>query len=171
MPFSELEPSALNINPFNLIGSDWMLITAGTQERFNTMTASWGGLGILWERKVCFIFVRPVRYTCEFIERTDIFTLSFFAEQHRKALLFCGTHSGRDTDKAKAAGLTPAGDGNIVFFNEARLVLVCRKIYADDIDPARFLDASIETLYPQKDYHRMYIGEIVKCLVNPGAGD
>ena len=164
MPFVEREPGTLADNPFRLIGSDWMLITAGTAGRFNTMTASWGGLGVLWERKVCFIFVRPTRHTYEFLERTGTFTLSFFAERYRKALTYCGTHSGRDTDKAKGAGLTPAGEGGFVYFAEARLVLKCRKLYSQDILPDRFLDPGIERMYPQKDYHRMYVGEIVTCL-------
>jgi len=164
MRFSTLEPGALADNPFTLIGSDWMLITAGTQERFNTMTASWGGLGVLWERKVATCYIRPTRHTFGFVEQAPQFTLSFFGEKHRKALTYCGTHSGRDTDKVKGAGLTPVKDGGFVYFEEARLVLACRKIYSQDMLPERFIDPKIESLYPQKDYHRMYFGEIVKCL-------
>jgi flavin reductase (DIM6/NTAB) family NADH-FMN oxidoreductase RutF len=168
MGFTEVMPESLTDNPFTLIGSDWMLVTAGTPDRFNTMTASWGGLGVLWERKVCFIFIRPTRYTYEFIEQAEIFTLSFFGEQHRKALQICGTRSGRDTDKVKEAGLTPVADGGAVAFEQARLVLVCRKLYFQDIGPERFLDPAIEQLYPQKDYHRMYAGAIERCLVKNG---
>ena len=164
MGFKETMPELLTDNPFKLIGKDWMLITAGTPGLFNTMTASWGGLGVLWERKVAFCFIRPTRYTYEFVERSDTFTLSFFAEHHRKALSFCGSHSGRDSDKIKAAGLTPLNEDEFVYFDEARLVLACRKIYFQDISPDRFLDQSINEMYPQKDYHRMYVGEIVKCL-------
>ena len=166
MGFKETKPELLTDNPFKLIGSDWMLITAGTPEAFNTMTASWGGLGILWEKKVATCFIRPTRYTFEFAERSTYFTLSFFGEQYRKALTYCGTHSGKNTDKIREAGLTPAKDGGFVYFEEARLVLACRKLYAQDIDPEQFLDPKIEDMYPQKDYHRMYIGEIVKCLVS-----
>lgn len=161
MPFSKLEPGALIDNPFTLIGSDWMLITAGTHDAFNTMTASWGGMGILWERKVAICFIRPTRYTYEFAERSPAFTLSFFGEKHRKALTYCGTHSGREADKVKGAGLTPVKEGGFVYFEEARLVLACRKIYSQDILPERFIDPRIESMYPQKDYHRMYFGEIV----------
>jgi flavin reductase (DIM6/NTAB) family NADH-FMN oxidoreductase RutF len=132
---------------------------------FNTMTASWGGLGVLWERKVATCYIRPTRHTFGFVEQALQFTLSFFDEKHRKALTYCGTHSGRDTDKVKGAGLTPVKEGGFVYFLEARLVLACRKIYYQDIGPERFLDPRIEGMYPQKDYHRMYIGEIVKCLV------
>jgi len=164
MGFKETAPELLTDNPFKLIGKDWMLITAGTPGSFNTMTASWGGLGVLWERKVAFCFIRPTRYTYEFIERSDTFTLSFFEEHHRKALSYCGSHSGRDTDKIKGAGLTPVKEGGFVYFDEARLVLACRKLYFQDISPGRFLDEKIDDMYPQKDYHRMYVGEIVKCL-------
>jgi flavin reductase (DIM6/NTAB) family NADH-FMN oxidoreductase RutF len=160
----EVGPEQLTDNPFKLIGADWMLITAGTSGSWNTMTASWGGLGVLWERKVATCYIRPTRHTFGFVEGAPFFTLSFFGEQHRKALTFCGTHSGRDTDKAKGAGLTPVSADGFVYFAEARLVLACRKLYSQDILPERFLDPRIESMYPQKDYHRMYIGEIVKCL-------
>jgi len=165
MDFKETTPEQLVENPFKLIGKDWMLITAGTPGAFNTMTASWGGLGVLWERKVAFCFIRPTRHTYAFIERSQNYTLSFFDESYRKALQYCGSHSGRDTDKIKGAGLTPVNEGDAVYFNEARLVLVCRKLYFQDISPDRFLDPKIHDMYPQKDYHRMYVGEIVKSLV------
>ena len=164
MPFTEISPDKLTDNPFRLINADWMLVTAGAPEKFNTMTASWGGLGVLWERKVAFAFIRPTRYTYEFIEGAAGFTLSFFGEEHRPALQFCGTHSGRNTDKVKETGLTPLHEAGFVYFAEARLVLACRKLYYQDIGPERFLDRKIETLYPERDYHRMYVGEIVKCL-------
>jgi flavin reductase (DIM6/NTAB) family NADH-FMN oxidoreductase RutF len=165
MSFNEIRPELLTDNPFKLIGADWMLVTAGTAGSFNTMTASWGGLGILWERKVCFCFIRPTRYTYEFIERSENFTLSFFEERYRKALSYCGSHSGRDTNKIKEAGLTPVTEEGFTYFAEARLVLACRKLYFQDISPDRFLDPAIEDMYPKKDYHRMYVGEIKKCMV------
>ena len=164
MGFREIKPELMTDNPFKLIGTDWMLITAGTPESFNTMTASWGGLGVLWERKVATCYIRPTRHTFGFIEQATQFTLSFFDEKLRKALTYCGTHSGWDTDKVKGAGLTPVKEEGFVYFGEARLVLACRKIYSQDILPERFLDQKIDALYPQKDYHRMYIGEIVKFL-------
>jgi len=165
--FRKTAPEELADNPFELIGSDWMLITAGPPEAHNTMTASWGGLGVLWNRNVCFCVIRPHRYTYEFMERADSFTLSFFDEEFREALELCGTKSGRDIDKAEAAGLTPvAGTQDATtYFAEARMVLECRKIYFQDIDPRHFVDPSINDNYPQQDYHRMYVGEIVNCLV------
>jgi flavin reductase (DIM6/NTAB) family NADH-FMN oxidoreductase RutF len=164
MTFKEVKPELLHDNPFKLIGKDWMLITAGKADSFNTMTASWGGLGVLWERKVAFCFIRPNRYTYEFVERSPFFTLSFFEEKHRKALTFCGSHSGRDRDKVREAGITPVNEGGFIYFQEARLVLACRKLYFQDIRPDRFLDPAINELYPGKDYHRMYIGEVVKAV-------
>jgi len=163
--FMEIEAGRISDNTFKLIGDDWMLITAGTSGKFNTMTASWGGLGILWNKKVCFCFVRPTRHTYNFTEQSDYFTLSFFEEKYRSMLNFCGSKSGRDVDKVAATGITPIQDSTgAVYFSEARLVLICRKIYFQDIDPAHFLDDGIEKNYPKKDYHRMYVGEIIKCL-------
>lgn len=157
----------ININDLKqsatkLIGKDWMLVTAGNPENCNTMTASWGGLGELWNRPVAFIFVRPTRYTYEFIERENFFTLSFFEEKHRKTLQLCGTISGRKSDKIAESGLTPvASDNGSVFFQEAKLVLECKKLYFADLNPENFLDPNIEKHYPHKDYHRVYIAEIV----------
>src|SRR5512137_697572 len=111
MGFRETRVELLTENPFKLIGADWMLITAGTADANNTMTASWGGLGVLWERKVATCYIRPGRYTYGFMEKAPFFTLSFFAEEHRAALRYCGTHSGRNGDKAKEAGLTPVREG------------------------------------------------------------
>ncbi|NLC68454.1 MAG: flavin reductase family protein [Clostridiaceae bacterium] len=142
-----------------------MLITAGTKDNFNTMTASWGGLGVLWEENVSFCFVRPQRYTYEFLEKSDYYTLCFFDEWGREALEYCGTHSGREVDKVAGARLTPAEDNGVVYFIEARLVLICRKIYYQDIMPENFLDKEIEKFYSDKDYHRMYIGRVEKCLL------
>ena len=154
----------LDKNVFSLIGDQWMLLTAGTPERCNTMTASWGGLGVLWGINVAACYIRPQRYTYEFVERSGFFTLSFFGEEYRKALTLCGSKSGRDIDKIKECGLTvSASAGNAPYFQEAELVLVCRKLYWQDIDPAHFLDPDLDgRWYPEKDYHRMYIGEIVE---------
>ena len=141
-----------------------MLITAGTPERCNTMTASWGGLGVLWGKQTATCYIRPQRYTYEFMEAGEAFTLSFFGEEYRKALAFCGAKSGRDVDKVKECGFTvAAGAGDAPYFEEADLVLVCKKAYWQDLDPSHFLDPEIEKHYPQKDYHRMYIGEIVEA--------
>ena len=161
--FTEIAPEDIRDNPFQLIGKDWMLITAGDATAANTMTASWGGLGILWNKPVSFAFVRPTRYTYEFLEKEEYYTLSFFEKSARGALKLCGTVSGRDTDKIADAGLTLRTDGEAPFFDQARLVLVCRKIAAQDMDPAGFLDPALHSHY-DNDHHRIYTGEIVRVL-------
>lgn len=160
----QMDPEDIKDNVFKLIGKDWMLITAGTPDGFNTMTASWGGLGVLWEKRVCFSVVRPTRYTYKFLEKNATYTLSFFPDEFREALTICGTKSGRDVDKVRESGLTPAFEDNAIFFKEARLVFECRKLYFQDITPANFVDSGLEGYYPEKDYHRLYVGEIVRCL-------
>ena len=164
--FRSVNVKELSINPFKYIGDKWMLITAGNADSFNTMTASWGTMGVLWNKPISQCFIRPGRYTYEFIEKEDCYTLCFFDETYRKALSFCGANSGRDVDKVKETGLTPViPPCGAVYFEEAELVLVCRKLYHEDIDPANFKLADIEKNYPQKDYHRMYTGEIIEALV------
>ena len=163
--FEKMDPKNLDQNVFSLIGDRWMLITAGTQEKCNTMTASWGGLGVLWGKPVATVYIRPQRYTLEFVEQEDYFTLSFFGEEHRKALALCGSKSGRDMDKVKECGFTVATAEGAPYFKEADLVLVCKKAYWQDMDPTHFLDGEIDgKWYPEKDYHRIFIGEIVEVL-------
>lgn len=162
--FEKCDVKSLDQNVFSLIGDQWMLVTAGTPDRCNTMTASWGGLGVLWGKPSATIYIRPQRYTYEFIEQSGYFTLAFFGQEHRKSLALCGAKSGRDIDKVKECGFTVlAGEGNAPYFAEAELVLVCKKAYWQDLDPSHFLDPDIEKHYEKHDYHRMYIGEIVEA--------
>jgi len=171
MRFKELDPAGFQENTFKMINDDWMLITAGEEGSFNTMTASWGGLGIMWFKNVSFIVVRPTRYTFEFMEKYDHYTLSFFENEYKDALTLCGTKSGRDTDKVKEAGLNPVFDGNGIYYEEARLAMVCKKLYWQDLTPDNFLADFMHEKYPNKDYHRLYIGEIEniyeKWVINP----
>lgn len=162
----KIDVSAVSQNVFSAIGDQWMLLTAGDREGLNTMTVSWGGMGVLWGKNVVTVYVRPQRYTYEFMERGNYFTVAFFGEDRRDALALCGSKSGREVDKVKACGFTPAyAAGDAPYFAEAKLVFVCRKLYFDDIEPAHFLDGDIgEKNYPGKDYHRMYIGEVVEVL-------
>ncbi len=163
--FKTITPGQIKDNVFKLIGEDWMLITAGKEDAFNTMTASWGGLGILWNKTVSCCFVRPTRYTYEFMEKGNTYTLSFFSEKYRRALEICGSKSGRDGDKISETGLTPClAAYDAVTFKQAQLVLVCNKLYFQDLIPRNFIDPQIETNYPKKDYHRMYVGEILTAL-------
>ena len=152
-------------NVFSLIGKQWMLITAGTAEHCNTMTASWGGLGVLWGAPAATCYIRPQRYTKEFVDREEYFTLSFFGEEWRKALSLCGSKSGREVDKVKECGFTvKTADCGAPYFEEASLVLVCRKRFAQEMAPNLMPDDVKEKWYPEKDYHTMYIGEIVQAL-------
>ena len=162
--FNEIGCEELTDNPFKLVGTDWMLITAGAREGFNLMTAAWGGLGVLWQKNVAFCFVRPTRYTYGFMEKSDRYTLSFFADEYRNMLNVCGSRSGKDVDKVAETGLTPVFDNGFIYYDQARLVLQCRKLYFHNLTPEAFLDPGINDLYPLKDYHRMYVGEIVKCF-------
>ena len=161
-----IDPKAIDQNVFSLIGEKWMLITAGTAERCNTMTASWGGLGVIWGAPSATCYIRPQRYTKEFVDREEYFTLAFFGEEHRKALAYCGANSGRDVDKVKECGFTvTAGESGAPYFEEAGLVLVCKKAYWQDMDPTHFLDGELDgKWYPERDYHRIFIGEIVEVL-------
>lgn len=162
----EINIKKLKESAASLFDDRWALITAGNEKSWNTMTASWGALGELWNKDVCFCFIRPQRYTYEFTEKEEYFTVSFFGEEHKKALAYCGRNSGRDVDKAKETGLTPLSVGASVSFEEAEIVLLCRKLAFQDIRPEGFVDPTIDkACYPDKDYHRMYIGEIVSCFV------
>lgn len=163
--FKAIKPENLKESPFKIIGSDWMLIAAGDAEAFNMMTASWGGFGVLWHKNICFCVVRPGRHTFRFMEKSKVFSLSFFDKRHKPALELCGTKSGRDINKVRESGLTPVEDRTgAIYFKEARLAVILKKIYYHDIDPGHFLDSSIGKNYPEKDYHRMYVGEIVRCI-------
>lgn len=162
--FKEIKPENLDENIFDLIGRQWMLVTAGNLKELNTMTASWGGAGVLWSKPVAFSFIRPQRYTYEFIEKSDYYTLSFYDEKYRDALRYCGSHSGRNVDKVKETGLTPIECGETVAFDEAKLIFVCRKLYHQDLELDGFNDKDIANDYNKDDLHRIYVGEIVKVL-------
>ena len=158
--FKQVDPKALDFNVFSTIGDRWMLITAGTKERCNTMTASWGALGVLWGAPMALAYIRPQRYTKEFVDCSEYFTLSFFPEQYRKQLALCGAKSGRELDKVAACGFTVAeGAGGAPYFEQAELVLVCRKRFVQPMDPERMPQDVKERWYPEKDYHTRYIGE------------
>jgi len=155
---------SLNENVIELIGHEWMLITAGSVDNgFNMMTASWGGMGWLWEQPVVFIFVRPQRYTHEFTEREEYFTLTFFESEYKEILRKMGSVSGRTYDKINNSGLTPvATEHSSVAFAEARIVVECKKIYSTVIKEEGFEDGSTPAkMYPQKDFHTLYVGSIV----------
>ncbi len=155
----------LQMNPFTKIGKEWALITAGDKKKYNTMTVSWGGLGVLWGKNVVYIFIRDSRYTKEFLDKGELFSMSFLNEEYRESLNYCGSHSGRDGDKFHAAALTPAFCHSIPYPDEANLVLLCQKMAAVPITEDTFTDAQImQKWYSDKDMHTMYIGEILDVL-------
>jgi flavin reductase (DIM6/NTAB) family NADH-FMN oxidoreductase RutF len=165
--FKEISPYDIKDNVFRLLDKDWMLITAGTPDHFNPMTASWGHLGILWNLPVAIAYIRPQRHTFGFANDSERYTLTFFPEEHRDILNFCGSRSGRDHDKVKATGLKPLfTDTGGIYYEQARLVMECRKIYQDRLKPENFIDPSIaKKNYPKDDFHTFYMGEVVRCLV------
>ncbi|MBP3242691.1 MAG: flavin reductase family protein [Ruminococcus sp.] len=167
MSFRQIPITELNFNPFTKIGKEWMLLTGGTMDSFNTMTASWGQLGVLWNKNVLTAYIRPNRYTFDFVEKGEYFTASFFGEEYRQALSFCGSHSGRDCDKMAETGLVPAEVGGAVGFEQADMVLVLRKLYSYDLCGEGFLtdDGLNEQFFGKDPYHRAYISEIVGVYV------
>ncbi len=179
MAFKELTIKNLTINPCQLIGEEWMLITAGTEKSYNSMTASWGHIGALWGKHIngrptVEIFVRPSRYTDSFIENNECFSLSFFTKEHQKDLSYMGSHSGRDEDKISKTRLTPIFIDEVPAFEEAKMIILARKIYKSKINKEGFIDKSIIKAFYDTDsghaynnnsYHNVYIGEILKILV------
>ncbi len=163
--FKQITASEINSNIFDLIGKEWMLITAGDKEGFNTMTASWGFGGILWNKPYAACFVRPQRYTREFMDKGEYYTLSFYGEGNPIHKI-CGSQSGREVDKVKECSLTPVYDqSGAVYFEEARLVIVCRKTYVTTLKEDGFIDKTlIPKNYQLGDFHKVYFGEIVKVL-------
>ena len=150
---------------FSDIGNRWLLLTAGifAPRAFNSMTISWGSAGELWNKPIFQVFVRPTRYTRDFIEAGDSFSLCVLPAEYRKALSLLGSRSGRNSDKIAESGLSAMASRLVAApcYAEAELVIECRKLYWQDLDPSHFLDPGIESNYPGKDYHRVYFGEIV----------
>lgn len=162
----EISVKDIKENAVSLIADDWGLVTAGTADGYNTMTVSWGALGELWGKDVATVYIRPQRYTKEFLDANDYFTLSFYPEKEKKALSFCGAHSGRDVDKAAETGLVPVFAEKAPYFAQARLVLVCKKMAVGRFDPDGFLDPGIMNNYAAGDFHYIYYGAIEKVLIS-----
>ena len=151
---------------FSLIGDRWMLVAATDKSgKTNAMTASWGGMGVLWGKKVVFVFIRPQRYTKQFVDDADVFSLSFFDESYKKMLGYMGKVSGRDEDKITKSGLTLTDKGGAPVFKEAGMTLICKKLYRQTMKEENFIDKSnIEKWYPTKDYHDVYVAEITETV-------
>lgn len=170
MAFKKIDITEFNFNPYTTFAKQWPLLTAGTEGDFNTMTISWGHVGSIWGvgggMPTMNVYVRPQRHTKSFMDANDAFSVSVLPGGSKKELTYLGTASGRDGDKVKKVGLTPIFDHGTTYFEQAELVFICRKLYQSPILKSRFIDQQIvEKVYPQKDFHTMYIGEITKILV------
>lgn len=164
--FEEIKVNEIKNNPFEMIGTDWMLITAKKNNKVNTMTVSWGGLGVVWNKNVVTVYIRPQRYTKEFIDESDTFSITVLSDEYRKELSYLGTVSGRNQDKIKNTGLTVVEDNNTPYISEGNLVLICKKLYSQEMNKESFInDSLVHKNYLKGDFHTMYIGEIIKVLV------
>lgn len=168
MPLNTIPPNKFIVNNVDLWSNKWLVLTSGDFEKkkFNSMTVGWGSLGVMWNKPFVLVVVRPTRYTHNFMEQYDTFTLCAFAEKYRSALELLGSKSGRHGDKIAESGLQPVASTKVAApsFAEAELIMECRKIYWDDFKPDHFLDQRIHNNYPLKDYHRIYFGAIVAIL-------
>lgn len=162
--FKEILAKDIKENLIDCIANEWTLISAGSEDGFNMMTASWGFAGELWGSDSVEVFIRPQRHTLNFVENADYFALSFYGD-NKAVHKICGSMSGRDVNKTKLAGLTPVFSDNTVYFDEARLVIICKKQYADTLKEECFIDKTPLKWYENNDYHRFFIGKIEKVLV------
>lgn len=162
--FQPLPIEQLEFNPFETIGKEWALVSAGSRQKANTMTVSWGGVGVLWGKNVAFIFIRDSRYTKEFIDAGDFFSVSFMGKEYKNALNYCGSHSGRNEDKTANAGLTWNYKHSIPFIDEGNFILLCQKLSATRITEDSLLLPEIKKWYADGDMHTMYVGEIIEAM-------
>lgn len=165
MIYKTVQPKEIKDNLIKCFADEWALITAGSSEGYNMMTASWGFAGEMWGEDSIAVVVRPQRYTMEFIDKSDYFTVSFYGDK-KDIHKVCGGKSGRDCDKTKETGLTPVAGEKYVYFKEARMVLVVKKQFVQKLDEESFVDKTIiDRWYPEKDFHNMIIGKIEKVLI------
>ncbi len=162
--FKEISAKEIEGNLIKAIADEWMLISAGNETGYNMMTASWGFTGEIWGSDSVIALIRPQRYTMEFVEKSDYFTLSFYGDR-KDVHAVCGSKSGRDVDKTALTGLSPVFENGAVYFKEARLVLICKKQYLGKLEKASFTDKSPLDCYKDGDFHNIIIGKIEKVLI------
>ncbi len=162
--FRKIAPDELELNPFSVLKNDWGLLTSGKLEDFNMMTIAWGYFGVMWNKPIFGAVVRPNRYTFEYMEKNDKFTVSFFPQNFKTDLEFCGTRSGRDVNKAFETSFDPIEQDQAVYFSQADTVLICKKLSFQDFKPENFIDLELLNHYPEKQFHRLYLGEITEIL-------
>ena len=166
MSYKKIDVNELSLNPFKTIGKDWLLISAVKDGKINTMTASWGSVGVIWNKNVVTVYIRPQRYTKEFVDSADYFTLTFF-DGYKKELGVLGSKSGRDSDKIRQVGFNVEMINEQPLFKQGTMGMVCKKLYRGKIEPTGFIDVSLDVKnYPDHDYHYIYIGEIESIYVN-----
>ena len=163
MKFKKIKAKEMSGNIIKMIADEWMLVASGDETAYNMMTASWGGIGEMWGRDVATTVIRPQRYTRKFLDAHDHFTLSFYGDD-KKIHSVCGKESGRDVDKTAKTGLKPVFENGAVWFEQARLVIVCKKIFTQKMSPDGIIGEKIKDFYPENDYHILYVGEILKVL-------
>ena len=164
MTLQEIKPKKLEEMPFDLFTGQGVLLSSGTLENYNMMTIGWGTLGTLWGKSVAIVYVRPSRFTYEFMEKNETFSISAFGDDFGKILNLCGSKSGREIKKMELEGLSPTESERTVYFQEAKLALICKKIYHHDLLPERIPNKSKNTFYGSGDFHRVYYGEILHCF-------
>ena len=165
--FKTIDPEEITTNFFHELNVNWALLTSGNRDNYNTMTVSWGNTGILWHEPVVIVYCRPQRYTFEFLNKHDYYTLSLFDPEYKHIVQYCGSHTGRNVNKIQETGLKPlfTEKGNIGY-EQSKLVLECQIIYSDDIKESNFIDKSlVGSIYPGKDFHRFFIGRITGCYI------
>ena len=158
-----------NLAPLYAIDQEWALLTVGKKEKFNTMTISWGGLGTIWNKPVVTVYVKPIRYTYEFMESNEYFTISFYDKEYKSDLAILGSKSGRNLDKVSLTKLTPEFFENTTSFKEANITIICKKIYFQDlniknIDTNSIPQSEVDRFYKTEPAHRMYIGEVINII-------
>lgn len=162
---TKIQPQDIIFNPIKKLSEEWCLITAGDENKYNTMTASWGQIGFMWRKPVITVYVRPSRYTYEFMENNDYFTVSLLAGEYKKAMSILGKKSGRDSNKIEESGLSPKFIDNTVSFEESEYIFICKKLYSDDIKLENFLDDDAKNVYTDNNVHRQYIAEIISVYI------
>ena len=156
--------TSLSINIFEAFSIDWALVTSGPISSHNSMTISWGSMGTIWNKPIVTIYIKPIRYTHSFIEDNDYFVISFFPKEYKESLSIMGTLSGRATNKDIEAHLTPISYKDVTLYKEAKLSIICKKIYQNDLDISAIPSDAIKHHYQTEAPHTMYIGEVVEII-------
>jgi len=163
----EINPLEISLKVFDEIGKKGFLLTCGKEQNHNSMTVGWASIGYLWRKPMAFVYVRPQRYTYEFMEKYNFFSINFFHKEYSDVLQLFGTKSGREIDKMHPQKITPLPyENKTIFYKEAETVFICRKVYIEDLKPENFVDKSFLNNYPLQDFHRIYYGEIEKAFVS-----